>query len=216
VAITTLRHSGVGDEPICFVGNAVIDSLLANIEQLQPPSFWRPLGLEPQGYFVLTLYRRSNVDDTGRLSALLCAIDDVSRGLPVLFPVHPRTAISLASLGGRPLELHLVEHQSHLEFNWLVKYARAVITDSGWVTEQTTAVDEPCMTLLDTNERPESVTLGTNMLTGTDPAACGPAFELSFARRWQSGGLPPLWGGKSADKIVAALQKLLPIRGVSG
>jgi len=216
VANETLRRTGVGDERIFFVGNTMIDTLLANIERLKPPSFWQPLGLEPQGYFVLTLHRPSNVDDAGRLSALLRAIDGASRGLPVVFPVHPRTAKSLASLGGLPPGLHLVDPQSYLEFNWLVKHARAVITDSGGVTEETTVMGVPCMTLRDTTERPETVTLGTNVLLGTDPAALGPAFERLFASQWQAGGVPPLWDGKSGERIVAALERLLPINGVSG
>jgi UDP-N-acetylglucosamine 2-epimerase (non-hydrolysing) len=216
VANETLRRSGVGEERVFFVGNTMIDTLLANIERLKPPSFWQPLGLEPQGYFVLTLHRPSNVDDAGRLSALLRAIDEASRGLPIVFPVHPRTAKSLASLGGLPQGLHLVDPQSYLEFNWLVKHARAVITDSGGVTEETTVMGVPCMTLRDTTERPETVTLGTNVLLGTDPAALGPAFERLFAGRWQAGGIPPLWDGKSGERIVAALERLLPINGVSG
>jgi hypothetical protein len=181
-----------------------------------PVTFLRPPGLEPQGYFVLTLYRPSNVDDKGRLSALLRAIDGVSRGLPVVFPVHPRTARSLASFGGLPPGLHLVDPQPYLELKWLVKHARAAVTDSGGVTEETTVMGVPCMTLRDTTERPETVTLGTNMLLGTDPAALGPAFERLFAGRWQAGGVPPLWDGKSGERIVAALERLLPINGVSG
>lgn len=213
VASETLRRSGVGEERIFFVGNTMIDTLLANMDRLRPPPFWESMACAPRGYLVLTLHRPSNVDDPVRLAALLRAIDAASRGLPVIFPVHPRTAKSLSSLDGLPASLHLVDPQSYLEFNWMVKHSLAVITDSGGVTEETTVMKVPCMTLRDTTERPETVTMGTNVLLGTDPSAIGPAFERLAAGSWPSGSIPPLWDGRTGRRIVEVLERVLPANG---
>ena len=207
-ANANLRRAGVAEERICFVGNTMIDTLLAHLDRLQPPAFWSDLGLQAGAYFVVTLHRPANVDDTGALARLLAAIGTGTRGLPVIFPVHPRTAKTLGDLAALPANLHLVEPQPYLEFNYLVKHAKAVITDSGGITEETTVLGVPCLTLRDTTERPETVTLGTNELIGTDPAKLGPALDRLFAGQWKSGGLPPLWDGRTGERIVTALERL--------
>ena len=102
-----------------------------------------------------------------------------------------------------------VEPQPYLEFNWLVRNAKGVITDSGGVTEETTVMGVPCVTLRDTTERPETVTVGTNELIGTDPAALAPALDRLFAGQWKKGAVPPLWDGRTGERIVAHLMKLL-------
>jgi UDP-N-acetylglucosamine 2-epimerase (non-hydrolysing) len=209
VANENLRRSGVSDDRIFFVGNTMIDTLLANIDRLRSPDFVESLRLQPREYFVVTLHRPSNVDQLERLAELISAIVDGARGLPVIFPVHPRTAKVLATISTLPSNLHLAGPQPYLEFNWLVKHAKAVITDSGGVTEEATVLGIPCMTLRNTTERPETVTMGTNVLIGTDPAALGPAMANLFADSWQRGGIPPLWDGEAAVRIVVALEKLL-------
>ncbi|KFN51443.1 UDP-N-acetylglucosamine 2-epimerase [Arenimonas composti TR7-09 = DSM 18010] len=209
VANANLRAAGIPDERIFFVGNTMIDTLLANIDRLRPPAFVDELGLQAGGYFVLTLHRPSNVDTAGHFANLLQAIAEATRGLPVVFPVHPRTAKTLRELDGFPPSIHLVDPQPYLEFNWLVKHAKGVITDSGGVTEETTVTGVPCMTLRTTTERPETVTIGTNELLGTDPAALKPALDRLFAGEWKGGAIPELWDGKTAPRIVAALEKLL-------
>lgn len=209
VANENLRRSGVPDERIFFVGNTMIDTLLANIDRLRPPEFAEPLCLQLSQYFVLTLHRPSNVDQPERLAALLTAIVDCARGLPIIFPVHPRTAKVLGTIGCLPSNIHLVEPQPYLEFNWLVKNAKAVITDSGGVTEEATVLGIPCMTMRKTTERPETVTMGTNVLIGTDPSALGPAFDRLFAGQWHAGSVPPLWDGRTGERIVVALDRLL-------
>ena len=209
VAGENLRHSGVGSERIFFVGNTMIDTLLTQLPRLRPPEIPEVSGLQPGEYFVVTLHRPANVDSPEGLLRLLRAIGEGTRGLPVLFPVHPRTAKTLRALEGLPPGLRLVEPQPYLEFNWLVKHAKGVITDSGGITEETTVLGVPCLTLRDSTERPETVTLGTNELIGTDPARLGPALDRLFAGQWKRGSIPPLWDGRTGERIVATLERLL-------
>ncbi|WP_295622386.1 non-hydrolyzing UDP-N-acetylglucosamine 2-epimerase, partial [uncultured Lamprocystis sp.] len=208
-ANANLRQTGVGEERIFFVGNTMIDTLLAHRDRLCPPPFWEELGLRPGEYFVVTLHRPANVDAVEGLGRLLAAIGAGTRGLPVVFPVHPRTAKTLLAIVDRPGNLKLVEPQPYLEFNWLVKHAKAVITDSGGITEETTVLGVPCMTLRDTTERPETVTVGTNRLVGTDPEKLAPALDGLFAGDWPRGRIPELWDGRAGERIVAALERVL-------
>lgn len=209
VANNNLRAAGIGEERIFFVGNTMIDTLLGNMDRLRPPAFVEELGLEAGGYFVLTLHRPSNVDASGPFAALLAAVAEGTRGLPVVFPVHPRTAKTLRELPGFPASIKLVDPQPYLEFNWLVKHAKAVVTDSGGITEETTVMGVPCMTLRTTTERPETISIGTNELLGTDPAALKPALDRLFAGQWKQGGIPEKWDGHTATRIVAELERLL-------
>ncbi len=205
-----LRRSGVGPERIFFVGNTMIDTLNANLDRLRPPDFASAYGLRPGNYFVVTLHRPSNVDATEDFAALLRAIGEGTRGLPAIFPVHPRTAKTLRALTDLPETLRLVEPQPYLEFNWLVRHAKAVITDSGGITEETTVMGVPCMTLRTTTERPETVTIGTNEILGTDPAALAGALDRLFAGQWKKGRIPEKWDGRAGERIVASLETLLP------
>lgn len=207
-----LRESGIRADRIFFVGNTMIDTLLANMGRLQRPAFWDANGLNSGAYFVLTLHRPANVDGAGGFARLLQAIGQGTRGMPVVFPVHPRSAKTLQALEGLPANLRFVEPQPYLEFNYLVKHSKAVITDSGGITEESTVMGVPCMTLRDNTERPETVTLGTNELLGTDPAALKPALDRLFAGQWKKGGIPELWDGKASDRIVNALESLLSER----
>ena len=209
VANDNLRRSGVPDDRIFFVGNTMIDTLLANLPRLQPPSFWAEAGLQPGGYFVMTLHRPANVDDLAGFSRLLQAVGVAVRGLPVVFPVHPRTAKTLAALPDKPAGLMLVDPLPYLEFNHLVRHAKCVITDSGGVTEETTVLGVPCVTLRDSTERPETVTMGTNELIGTDPAALKPALDRLFAGQWKKGAIPEKWDGRTGERIAAELDRLL-------
>jgi UDP-N-acetylglucosamine 2-epimerase (non-hydrolysing) len=209
VANDNLRRSGVSDDRIHFVGNTMIDSLLANLERLRPPECWERLGLVPGEYIVMTLHRPANVDETHRLEPLLRAIGSGARGLPVVFPVHPRTARTLREVVDLPAEIALVDPQPYLEFIYLVKNARAVITDSGGITEETTVMGVPCLTLRETTERPETVTQGTNVLVGTDPANVAPHLDRLFAGQWKRGTIPDKWDGRSGARIVTLLERLL-------
>ncbi|MSR44632.1 MAG: UDP-N-acetylglucosamine 2-epimerase (non-hydrolyzing) [Phycisphaerales bacterium] len=209
VANANLRRAGVAEDRIFFVGNTMIDTLLANMDRLQPPLFFDELGLRDNGYFVLTLHRPNNVDGEETLTKMLMAVGSGARGLPIVFPVHPRTAKTLKTIASLGSNFHFVDPQPYLEFNYLVKHAKAVITDSGGITEETTVMGVPCMTLRNSTERPETVSIGTNELLGTDPASLAPALERLFAGAWKKGAIPPLWDGNTGTRIVACLEKLL-------
>jgi UDP-N-acetylglucosamine 2-epimerase (non-hydrolysing) len=204
-----LRRSGVTVDRIFFVGNTMIDTLLKQMPFLRSPLFWEELGLIAGHYFVVTLHRPANVDGEHQLLALLRAITAGTEGLPVVFPVHPRTAKNLREFGADISGIHYVDPQGYLEFNYLVKHAKGVITDSGGITEETTVMGVPCLTLRDNTERPETVTIGTNELIGTDPAKLAPALARLIAGQWKKGAIPDKWDGKAATRIINTLDKLL-------
>jgi UDP-N-acetylglucosamine 2-epimerase (non-hydrolysing) len=208
-ANVNLRKSGVPDDRIFFVGNTMIDTLLKQMPHLRPPVFWQELSLERGRYCVVTLHRPANVDGEQQLSRLLHAISEGTEGLPLIFPVHPRTAKSLRELDGHIPHMHYVDPQGYLEFNYLVKHAKGVITDSGGITEETTVMGVPCLTLRDNTERPETVTIGTNELIGTNPANLATFLAQLMAGRWKKGGIPDKWDGKAAERIVLELGRLL-------
>jgi UDP-N-acetylglucosamine 2-epimerase (non-hydrolysing) len=191
----------------------MIDTLLSNMDRLRAPAFWTDLNLIRHQYFVTTLHRPSNVDQSGKFSDLLAAIAKGARGMPVVFPVHPRTAKTLQALPDFPTNIKLVDPQPYLEFNYLVKNAFAVITDSGGITEETTVMGVPCLTLRDTTERPETVSMGTNELVGTDPARLTPALDRLFSGKWKTGAIPEKWDGKTAERIVSVLERQLMLAG---
>ena len=206
--------AGVGPK-VWFVGNVMIDMLLANRSRFRKPEVWDELELKEQEFIVMTMHRPANVDEENHLRAMMEQIIDNVHGLPVIFPIHPRTAKLLFGLEGervRGLEgmpnLHIVEPMGYLEFNYLVERAKAVVTDSGGITEETTVMGVPCITLRDNTERPETCTVGTNELIGTDPAAIKPALDKLFAGEWKKGAIPELWDGHTAARIIEILADL--------
>lgn len=204
-----LRTAGASDQQIFFVGNTMIDTLIRHLPRLRPPEFWGELGLQPGRYFVVTLHRPANVDGEHQLLGLLQAIAEGCGGAPVVFPVHPRTAKNLRAMGEKIPGLHYVAPQGYLEFNYLVKHAQGVITDSGGITEETTVLGVPCLTLRDNTERPETVSVGTNELVGTNPANIAPALARVLSGNWKKGEIPEKWDGRAAERIVAILDRLL-------
>lgn len=200
-----LRKLGAGEGQICFVGNTMIDTLLANHSRFIKPSIWDKLNLKEGEFIVMTLHRPANVDEEETLKSLMDEIVNHSRNLPLIFPVHPRTAKILNNLGIEYKRLHKIEPLSYLEFNYLVERSKAVVTDSGGITEETTVMGIPCMTLRDNTERPETVTEGTNELLGTNPKAIKPAMDKLFAGKWKTGKIPKFWDGKTARRIVSHL-----------
>ena len=204
-----LRKAGVEDDRIFFVGNTMIDTLLKNMASLKPPAIWTDLRLAPGAYCVVTLHRPSNVDDVNRLFRILESISDHTSGMPVVFPVHPRTASRLKGIERRLPNVHHLEPLGYLEFNHLVKHAKCVITDSGGVTEEATVMGVPCLTMRDNTERPETITIGTNELIGSDPSGLAPALARLMAGSWKNGKIPDKWDGRAAERIVSSLERLL-------
>ena len=207
-ANTNLKQSGVKDNQIFFVGNTMIDTLLKQRPNFTEPKVWNALGLEEGNYIVMTLHRPANVDEESQLKDMIDEIIANTQDLPLVFPVHPRTAKILERLNISHSRLHTVEPLSYLEFNFLVERAKAVITDSGGITEEASIMRVPCLTLRDNTERPETITLGTNELVGTHPEKLKPYLDTLFAGNWKKGNDIPLWDGKTAHRIVECLKKL--------
>ena len=209
VANENLRKLGHAESKIKYVGNTMIDTLLKNMPRFVKPEAWEEFDLQKKSYFVMTLHRPANVDEEAKLKYLIDEIVKGAKGMPIIFPVHPRTAKSLKGIGIDAENLHMIEPLGYLEFNYLVKNAFAVITDSGGITEETTVMKVPCMTLRDNTERPETITVGTNELVGTDPKNVAPYMEKLHNGQWKAGEIPYLWDGKTAGRIVEDLCYLL-------
>ncbi len=206
-ANNNLLKEGIDSERIHFVGNTMIDTLLKNIDRLIKSPIWYSQGLKEKQYFILTLHRPNNVDDPQQLKELLETILQSTQDMPVIFPVHPRTRKMLHNicLSVEDERLILFEPMGYLEFIYLVKNSFAVITDSGGIQEETTVLQVPCVTLRNTTERPETVTMGTNALIGTNASAIPSTLDSLFKGNWKKGQIPALWDGKSAERIVSKL-----------
>ena len=204
-----LKSSGINDDKIYFVGNTMIDTLLKQRPNFKQPEIWKSLNLSPKSYVVITLHRPANVDEEYKLKALIDEIITHSGEMPLVFPMHPRTAAIFERLNIKHPRLHTIGPLSYLEFNYLVERAKVVVTDSGGITEETTVMNVPCMTLRDNTERPETITQGTNELLGTDPKSIAPAFSLLFSGNWKQTSIPELWDGKTSQRIVSKLISFL-------
>jgi UDP-N-acetylglucosamine 2-epimerase (non-hydrolysing) len=208
LANENLRQEGIKEEQIFFVGNTMIDSLLANLERLKKPAIWDKEKLQNKEYLVATLHRPSNVDKLENLDQLLAIINKESAPKRVVFPIHPRTKKNFDLLQKSFENIILTPPMSYLEFIYLVKNSGGMITDSGGITEETTVLDVPCMTLRDSTERPETITMGTNELVGTDPEQIIPYLRKMVSGNWKSGKTPNLWDGNTADRIVKIIHTL--------
>ena len=203
-----LAREGIPADRIHFVGNVMIDTLFRYRERAEQSPILRTLGLQPGTYAALTLHRPSNVDSPEALGRMLTALARIQSDIPVVFPVHPRTRQRLAAVNGSlpPLPgLRLVEPLPYLDFLCLMAHARCVLTDSGGIQEETTALGVPCLTLRTNTERPITVTRGTNRVVGVEPDAIVTAWRQVAAGRWPAGELPALWDGKAAERIVKIL-----------
>ena len=201
--MTNLAREGVGPERAILVGNVMIDTLLAARDRARQSTVLQTLGLAEQTYGLVTLHRPSNVDDPDMLFNLIGILDGF--GIPLVFPVHPRTRKRIEDLGIQLSPLwKLIEPQGYFDFLRLQASAKVVLTDSGGVQEETTVLGVPCITLRENTERPVTVEQGTNQLVGTKREAIIAAFykidEVRAAAR-----VPEMWDGKSADRIVAAI-----------
>lgn len=203
-----LQNAGISNNRVFYVGNVMIDTLLHNRTRFTPPTFWEEFKLNPKNYFVLTLHRPANVDNPNILEKYLNIIATNAGSLPVIFPIHPRTRKNLKNVELLASNLMLVEPLGYLEFNYLVEHSSAVITDSGGITEETTVLGVPCITLRDNTERPETVSIGTNELIGTNPDAIPPYMSKILKNQWKNSGIPPFWDGKTAERIVSSLTQI--------
>ena len=205
-----LLAEGITAERIRLVGNIMIDSLMKHLERAQQSKIKTKLGLTNNDYAVLTLHRPSNVDDPKAFKRILDALAEISRRLPIIFPVHPRTRKNIAEFG---LEeriavisgLRLIEPLGYLDFLSLFSGARLVLTDSGGIQEETTQLGIPCLTLRENTERPITVTMGTNKIVGTDPERIITHASAALANPSRQPVSIPLWDGRAAERIVAAL-----------
>ena len=197
-----LIKSGVEDKSIFYVGNTMIDTLLKQMPNFIKPDVFNDYKLENQKYFVMTMHRPSNVDEISKLKDFLKTIDSNVYKLPVLFPVHPRTQNILSDMNIKFDSIIQIPPMSYLEFNYLVKNAKCVITDSGGITEEATVMNIPCITLRDNTERPETVSMGTNELVGTNLQNLSKALKKIFNKRWKQSKIPKYWDGKTSLRIV--------------
>jgi UDP-N-acetylglucosamine 2-epimerase (non-hydrolysing) len=203
-AMENLRNEGIEDTRMFFVGNTMIDSLVAVSDRVRDANAAGALGLEPRGYLLVTLHRPALVDGP-LLPEVMARLGDIARELPIVFPVHPRTRKMLDGADVAP-NIRLIDPTGYLEFLSLEADARGVLTDSGGVQEETTSLGVPCFTLRDNTERPVTVRAGTNTLLGLDPARIAdvlPALAVGASAPTEP---PPFWDGKAADRVIDALE----------
>ena len=211
-AIENLLREGRSMECIHLVGNVMIDALRHFLPLAQQSRLGEELGLADgdgfQPFAVLTLHRPSNVDVPEKLNDLLNVIEQVADRLPIIFPVHPRTQTMITKLGRKKYShLKLIPPVGYLDFLRLINKATLVLTDSGGIQEETTALGVPCLTLRANTERPVTVLQGTNEIVGLDPAKIRKAVDSVFTGKWKTGSLPHLWDGHAAERIVEILRR---------
>jgi len=209
-ALANLVREGIDPARVEFVGNVMIDTLHRNLERAVPGS--QTLGMTLPHYAVLTLHRPSNVDDPGTLAALLDVIGEINRSLPVVMPLHPRTRGNIEKFGlsDKLDALHILPPVGYLEMLGLMRDAKLVLTDSGGIQEETTALGVPCLTLRENTERPITLVEGTNTLVGPDPVAIRAAFNDVMTNGGKAGRIPEYWDGRAAMRIAHTLQAWLP------
>jgi UDP-N-acetylglucosamine 2-epimerase (non-hydrolysing) len=210
-AVPNLRAEGIADDRIAFVGNVMIDTLFAQLPEARASAEPARLEVEPGNYALITLHRPSNVDDPAALGTILEGLEAVARELPVVFPVHPRTSANIErfGLGHRLARLRTLAPQGYTSMLSLTDGAAVVLTDSGGLQEETTALGIPCVTLREQTERPVTVTQGTNRLAPW-PLTSGGIAESSrearsMGRRRPGEGAPEGWDGRAAERIVSRL-----------
>jgi UDP-N-acetylglucosamine 2-epimerase (non-hydrolysing) len=205
-----LAREGIGAARIHYVGNVMIDALFGSRDRTATSSIVQRLGLALRNFAVLTLHRPSNVDAPDSFGRLLDAIANISREIPVIFPAHPRTRERLHALvdGGRPIGgIRVVEPLPYIDFIALMGSSLCVLTDSGGIQEETTALGVPCLTLRTTTERPITVTQGTNRIVGLDADRIAAAWGSLRRGDWPKGHLPELWDGGTSRRIIATLTR---------
>lgn len=209
-ATDNLRAEGFHGDGVRFVGNTMIDSLMAHATAARARHACRNLGLAPRGYAVLTLHRPATVDEPARLREMLDLLEALGRRLPVVFPVHPRTQARIREHADRSLPtadspLRLTRPLGYLDFVSLMADAALVLTDSGGVQEETTMLDVPCLTLRDNTERPVTTELGSNRLVGRVASRILAAVDAALRDPPRTRVIPPLWDGRAGERVLRAL-----------
>jgi UDP-N-acetylglucosamine 2-epimerase (non-hydrolysing) len=204
-----LVREGVDRSKIHFVGNVMIDTLLKHRARAAALALPSKLGVEPGGYALVTLHRPSNVDDPVVFGQILEALTEIAETLPVIFPIHPRSAKRIGEFGLNPGRVRTMDPFGYLEFLNLTSNARIVLTDSGGLQEETTILGVPCLTLRHNTERPVTITHGTNVMTGPDRNRILQAFRRILNGDWKPSGPPELWDGKAAERIVSTIRTVV-------
>jgi UDP-N-acetylglucosamine 2-epimerase (non-hydrolysing) len=207
-----LLREGVAPEKIRFVGNVMIDTLYRNLESARRSNALERYRVKPREFSVITMHRPSNVDDKATLEGILDALDVIQQRLPMIFPVHPRTRLRIEEFGltGRIASMRnliLTEPLGYLDFLQLYSNSRLVLTDSGGIQEETTALGIPCLTLRQNTERPITVTEGTNRVVGNDPEVIKREAMAALDFEVGSHRVPELWDGRTARRIVDAIEE---------
>jgi len=215
--VDNLRKEGRPEEAIRLVGNVMIDVLLGRLAEARRLDVLVRLGLQPAQYAVWTMHRPSNVDAPDQLRAWVAAMTDISRKLPIVFPVHPRTRERLVAAGawdalGATSGVRLLEPLGYMEFLCLTSQSRLLMTDSGGLQEEAAALGVPCLTLRDTTERPITVTHGTSMLIGRDTDLLRRLVDEVVEGRYKRGSSPPLWDGRAGERIGREIVEFLARR----
>ncbi len=219
-ALPNLQREGIAENRVCFAGNVMIDSLLSNREHARPAAdTLRAHGADPallahaKGYGVVTLHRPSNVDQAETLGSLLTVLDEVAAQLPLVFALHPRTRANIQRFGLQhllhPERMAVLPPQGYLEMVGLMQGATVVLTDSGGLQEETTALGVPCLTLRENTERPITVEQGTNTMVGSDVQAIRDGVAAILAGLGKRGRVPEYWDGHAAERIAADLYRWL-------
>ena len=209
-AADNLVAEGIPEERISFIGNTMIDTLLANVDDARQLAAWRRYGLEESSYLLVTLHRPALVDSPVLIAQTLAALERIAQAFPVVFPMHPRTQQRIENLRITTTDLLITPPLGYAEFLSLELGAAAVVTDSGGVQEETTALGIPCFTLRANTERPVTITHGTNVLLGLDPARLEEIPEL-LERGVKPFG-PPLWDGRAGIRAATEIERLLDVQ----
>jgi UDP-N-acetylglucosamine 2-epimerase (non-hydrolysing) len=208
-----LKSEGVPAGKMHFVGNVMIDTLLANREKAEKSDILKKLNLESKKYAVITLHRPSNVDDMNNLEKIISAFEVIQKDLKLVFPIHPRTRKNIENTDFKTRvaameNLILLEPVGYLDFLKLTANAALVLTDSGGIQEETTILQVPCMTLRENTERPVTVTEGTNRLVHIETADILKHYnEIKYAGFKTKGRIPKFWDGKAAERITEIIQQ---------
>jgi len=207
-----LLHEGIPSDRIHMVGNCMIDSLKRHLDLALARSAWERFSLSPKEYGIVTLHRPAAVDEPASLEEFRRALREVGQQLPLLFPVHPRTRESIGRTGLDWRPVRLTDPIGYIDFLGLMAQARIVLTDSGGIQEETTALGVPCVTMRNNTERPATVEMGTNRIAGTTYAGIVTAASQALSATNEAKGMPPLWDGAAAGRVADTLEDWMKSR----